>query len=139
MWIFFVAFFIVVILFVLAFKAAMRYIGKRFGETVRQRHEAAEHIVETGLPPNDWQQSAREQGANPGTRDAARRRMAKHVNGLLRYFKTAPVFDTEDTRRELMSELEDARDRWADMKWEILVGEEQPEETPSESEGNDGE
>lgn len=137
MWIFFLAFFVVVIIFVLAFKSAMRYIGKRFGETVRRRHEAAEHIVETGLPPAEWQQAAREQGSDSDKSDAARRRMTKHVDGLLRYFQTAPVFDSEDTRRELLGELESARDNWVDMKWEVLVGEEQPDRGPSEPEGDD--
>lgn len=124
-----------VVVFVLMFKVAMGYIGKRFGLTVRERHEAAQIIVETGLPPRQWRrEAARASHTDRSDDTSARRVLGNRVDQLTRYFRTAPVFDSEETRRVLLADLQDARDAWEKMAVETLINQTSSDDRPDEQE-----
>ena len=123
-------FFIAIAIFVLFFKMAMGYIGKVFGKTVYGRHKAAEHIVDTGRVPPEWrlraEQALRKTGppGSPSHRRTAEReqeKILKQIEGLLKYFDTAPVFEDEPTKRMLIGELTEAKTRWEETDAETLL------------------
>jgi len=102
-----------VVLLVLVTRFAAMASGKVLGATTAARHKAAEHIIATGQPPGEWI-AALARRSRRGER--ARRALLARLDGLIGYFKTASVFEDEETRRILLHELRKARDAWAALE-----------------------
>jgi hypothetical protein len=98
----------------LLLRRSMDVVGDRFGRKVFRYHQDAEYIMETRLAPDSWHRelasSRRRRGAS-----AMGAGLSGHVprlSALIRYFRTAPVFDSEDTRIALLKELRAIREQW---------------------------
>lgn len=102
-----IAFLVFVALFTLLFRAATRTIGQRVGEWVDRRHRAAEAIIETGSPPREWIEAL-----PPGGGERSRRRLLRELGKLAKYFEHSPLVDTEETRRVLLDQLKEIREKW---------------------------
>ena len=122
-------------LFALAVRKGVGVVGKALGKTVHDRHKSAESILEDGHVPSWWYREVLVSRLRPGAsvdpkdpefRTRARRRFLKRLDGLLKYFDTAPVFESEEARRMLVRDLRAARERWATAPWADIVQEEQP-------------
>lgn len=109
-------FILLVVVFALLYKATSSVLGSVLGKTVHQRHKAAEHIIETGRLPASWQSEC-------AKKSDAKACALGRIDDLVKYFERAPVFDTEETRRELLSDLEHARETWESLSWEELTRE----------------
>ncbi len=79
---------------------AARLVGKAAGASAAQRFHDAEYIIEHGSLPETWQK----QVASLDDEDR-RRALAAKREELLRFFRTAPVFEDEKVRRELLERL----------------------------------
>ncbi len=102
-----IAFLVFVALFTLLFRATTRTIGQRVGEWVDRRHRAAEAIIETGRPPREWIEALPPRGE-----ERRRRRLLRELAKLAKYFEHSPLVDSEETRRVLVDQLEEIRDKW---------------------------
>jgi len=118
-------------LFALAVKKGTGAVGKALGRTVYERHRCAEQILEDGRMPSSWYQEfeqsyAKREAPNPGNREfriRTRRHCIRRLDGLLKYFDKAPVFESEEARRMLLADLRNTRERWADAVWQEIAPE----------------
>ena len=121
-------------IFALAVKKGMALVGKAFGKTVHDRHKSAERILEDGKVPSWWYEefvtsrhghglrnTAGEVLPDQESRRRARLHFLKRLDGLLKYFRTAPVFENDEARRLLLEDLRTARDRWLNSPWREIV------------------
>ena len=98
----------------LVLRKSMDVVGERFGRKVFRYHQDAEYIMETRQAPEAWHREAkvsRREGAGISS-DTSLRDHVPRLSALIRYFKTAPVFDNEGTRVALLNELIAIRDQW---------------------------
>jgi hypothetical protein len=109
--------------FTLLFKLGTSRMGALLGKATFDRHRAAEEILSSGRVPASWQ---RVYGPPPYGSDL-QRRVHRRLERLLRYFKSAPVFDGEESRTVLMEELRAAQSRWAAGIWELPESEREPD------------
>ncbi len=114
-----VVFLAFVALFTLAFRYTTRTIGQRVGEWVDRRHRAAEEILDSGCAPRAWVEMLGSRfpgiGAGdvvPGRERALKRRLLRELRSLEKYFERSPLVDTEETRRVLVAELREVRQKW---------------------------
>lgn len=115
LWVSLGLFLVLVAVMVLTLKAGVGRLGAALGESTAVRHRAAEHILETGGIPETWRPSGRV-GERPPTPDEARVYL-RRLDVLMRYFRRAPVFDTESTRAMLLDGLAETRERWLRGVW----------------------
>ena len=128
MWAIVITFLVVIAVFTLGVRWGSVVIGKVLGRVVHDRHRNAEDIIGTGAVPEqrlapyfkriDRLEANRELSDEDRRRRIsrleakARRNSIKRINGLLRYFKRAPVFTDESSRRLLLDRLAAARAAW---------------------------
>ncbi len=118
-------------LFVLLLRGAVIWMGRVSGKYVAEKHRAAETIINTGKPPMTWiSNSVRkiaELREDPrGVRAAKVKKKAlsiclKRLEGLMKYFKTSPLCQDEETRKILLDELRKAERVWREADWEEII------------------
>jgi len=106
-------------LFVLLLRAAVIFMGKITGKYVGEKHKAAETIINTGKPPINWTCNSakkmaelREDVRGPRAvkiEEKARNTCLKRLKSLIKYFKTSPLCQDEETRKILLDELSKVR------------------------------
>jgi hypothetical protein len=121
MWQLAVAFLIFVVLLTVLVRAGAVWTGRTAGRSTRRRFEEAEHIVQTGRPPESWL-------AATAKLDGPRRRreLLRRLEKLVEFFRTSPVVADEATRELLLARLSDARKPWDETREDRL-----PDESPS--------
>ena len=107
MWQLAVAFLIFVVLLTVLVRIGAAWIGRAAGRATRRRFEQAEHIIETGRPPEAWLGAAAKLGDHRRRADLLRR-----LDGLLEFFRTSPVVADEPTRELLLNRLRAMREQW---------------------------
>lgn len=124
-------------LFVLLLRGAVIWMGKISGKYVGEKHKAAETIINTGKPPINWTCNSakkmaelREDVRGPRAvkiEEKARNICLKRLKGLIKYFKTSPLCQDEETRKILLDELSKARRVWQEKDWgEIIISKSSP-------------
>jgi Na+-transporting methylmalonyl-CoA/oxaloacetate decarboxylase gamma subunit len=124
-------------LFVLLLRAAVIFMGRISGKYVGEKHKAAETIINTGKPPTTWTCNSAKKMAelkedSTGPRAVkiekkARNTCLKRLEGLIKYFKTSPLCQDEETRKILLDELSKVRRVWQEKDWgEIIVSKPTP-------------
>ncbi len=116
-------------LFALAVKKGTDAVGKALGKTVYERHKYTEQILDDGRMPSSWYQKFERSAAgraapDPGDREfriRTRKYCIKRLDGLLKYFDKAPVFESEEARRMLLADLRNTRQQWADAVWQEIA------------------
>ncbi len=113
--------------FVLLLRAAVIFMGRVTGKYVGDKHKAAETIINTGKPPMNWTFSSakkiaelKEDGRGPRAlriKEKARNACLKRLKGLIKYFKTSPLCQDEETRKILLDELSKVRRIWQEKDW----------------------
>ena len=56
--------------------------------------------------------------------ERARAFVLKRMEGLLKYFKTAPVFENGFVRKRLLEDLDATREEWRNTAWQEMTPEE---------------
>ena len=86
----------------------------RAAETAVTRYfKACEHILETGEPPSEWLVPPRRTRIFIPAPDAATHDdILKRLDELHRFFEHCRFFEDEWAREQLLSQLEDVRERW---------------------------
>lgn len=137
-------FILLIVVFALLYKGTHVVLGSALGKTVRARHKAAEEILNTGNVPAEWRRDydkrrRKHAGSGSGPEDApdsnvlwrlhaqAKKQALKRMDDLLKYFARAPVFDSEDTRKELIQELRDVQARWKESDWAEMTDDDTPD------------
>jgi len=103
------------------------------GQLVASRFRAAEHIVEKGTAPEEWVVPYRRKieairlAKGDGDRVErvmlrARRRCARRLDELTRFFQGTPFVDTPGARHQLVRRLQDQRDRLEAEDWRTFLG-----------------
>jgi hypothetical protein len=127
-----------VMLTLLGFVSSRR-IGAVVGRVTRERHAAAEELLNTGRVPAAWLRRT-----SPAAADAAsfaptpaeKRRLLRRLDELARQFQHAPVFEDDESRTVVLDGFKEIRDRWAVDDWsgypavEAEPGQEQPSTEP---------
>ena len=130
-------FLVFIALFVLLLRAAVIFMGKFTGKYVGDKHKAAETIINTGKPPIAWIRNSAKRMAElgqdptgPGAvqiKKKARNACLKKLKGLMKYFKTSPLCQDEETRKILLDELSKVRRVWQEKDWaEIIISKPTP-------------
>ena len=116
----------------LLLRAAVIFMGKITGKYVGEKHKAAETIINTGKPPINWTRNSAKKMAELGEdargpravkiEEKARNTCLKRLKSLIKYFKTSPLCQDEETRKILLDELSKARRVWQEKDWgEIII------------------
>ncbi len=108
----------IVVLLVLLARFAAAASGRVLGATTSARHKAAEHVIRTRRPPDEWIAALPRRDVRA---ESAQRALLGRLDKLIRYFTHASVFQDEDARRILLHELRKARDAWASESPESLT------------------
>ena len=123
-------------IFTYLLKKVLLKISDSVRDTVRIRHEAAEHILDNGRIPVAWAEetTARRRSLKEayGGEAAVRDLALKKIGQLIRYFEKAPVFENSATRRMLLDDLAEARNRWEVAEWPEIA----PSSPPAEDSTN---
>lgn len=133
----FLIFLAFIALFVLLLRAAVIFMGRFTGKYVGDKHKAAETIINTGKPPITWICNSAKKMAElkkdlTGPRAAqakekARNSCLKRLKGLIKYFKTSPLCQDEETRKILLDELTRVGQTWQEKDWgEIIISKPTP-------------
>lgn len=124
-------------LFVLLLRAAVIFMGRITGKYVGEKHKAAETIINTGKPPINWTCNSakkmaelKEDARGPRAvkiKEKARNICLKRLKGLIKYFKTSPLCQDEETRKILLDELSRVGQTWQKKDWgEIIISKPTP-------------
>src|SRR5512145_2028738 len=92
-----------------------RCIGAVVGRVTRERHAAAEEILNTGRVPAAWLRQRTPQApdaAPPAPTPAEKRRLLRRLDDLARQFEHAPVFEDDESRTVVLAGFREIRDRW---------------------------
>jgi hypothetical protein len=96
-------------LVVLFSRFAMSFGARQFGRLVGEQHMVAEYILETGKAPPPWVRRAPRPG---GDSNRVRRRLLHGLDGLVRHFGIAQVFENESARALFLERLGTVRAAW---------------------------
>ena len=132
MWGILIAFVAFIVVLLLIMRGLIWWTTKVIKVYIESKNRAAEEIVNSGRPPEDWLGKSlgkiKSLKANPGGMARARRlekrvkkESIKRVSKLIDYFKTATLVQDEDTREMLMAELKAARDSWENKSLDEIM------------------
>lgn len=92
---------------------------------ITRQFQAAEFILEHHAPPPDWRRppgpvSRIRQAFRPDSKHApspdatspAKHRLLERLDKVIAFFETSPFFEDEETRRELLTQLNNERAAW---------------------------
>jgi DNA primase large subunit len=126
---------IFLILFMLGIRFAVVRFGQRIGTDVSALHRQAEHILETHRAPACWLYVPRKRCPAAGLSSTKQReRLLLQLDRLIHYFRKAPVFDEESTRKQMIEALLAVRHEWQENPFaEIVSGSDGEPEAAGES------
>ncbi|GAH45663.1 unnamed protein product [marine sediment metagenome] len=118
-------------LFVLLLRGAVILMGRYAGKYVGEKHKAAETIINTGKPPTTWTyNSAKKMAELKGDargptavkiKEKGRNICLKRLKDLIKYFKTSPLCQDEETRKILLDELTKVGQTWREKDWKEIM------------------
>lgn len=128
-------FLVLIVVFALTFKVSQSLLGASLGRVVSARHHAAEELSETGSVPSAWirrheaaQRRARrlrrgklDDASVARLEERAKTQALKGLADLIEYFRRAPVFDSEETRQQMLATLIEIGNRWEQQNWREMV------------------
>lgn len=107
----------------------IRYTEWTMKRLIETQHRDGEFIVATGEPPPQWTERLRQRlGTNRGRAAAEqlgnreKRLCDRRIAALIRYFTNSPLVEDEDTRRQLLQQLEAARREWRQRDARAFLG-----------------
>ena len=121
------------------FNKGVGKIGSIVGRRAYARHKNAELILETRLVPAEWQREVESKLSlgkkcgdieDPELRARARRELLEKMDNLIKYFRNAPVFANELSKRILLEDMTEIRREWRLAEWGALF------ETERQGEGD---
>lgn len=105
--------------------------GRITGKYVGEKHKAADTIINTGKPLINWTCNSAKKMAElkedaRGSRAVKIKGKAcntclKKLKGLIKYFKTSPLCQDEETRKILLDELSKVRRVWQEKDWGEII------------------
>lgn len=118
---------VVIILMVFATVFTLSYtsirVTRKIGENIEKTHRAAEHIISTKMPPEDWLEKWKKkiESVKKKSNDSekinelklkARDDSLKKLNSLVKYFENSDLVADEETRKIILEELSEADRLW---------------------------
>lgn len=88
------------VVMVIMMKIMMKLTGNAIGKHVKNLHNNAEFLTETGSIPPLWMEKCKNMNFNK-----YKKFVKKNLKEMKRYFHAAPVFDSEETRNIVMDNL----------------------------------
>jgi len=127
----FLIFLAFIALFVLLLRGAVILMGRITGKYVGEKHKEAEAIINTGKPPKNWtygpekkiaklKENSRRPGRILKIQKKAKNTCLEKLDRLIKYFKTSPLVQDEETRKILLDELLKVHQRWKEKDGELL-------------------
>ena len=116
----FLVYLAIIALFVLAVRFAINHLGARVGSQVYDLHRQTELILETRKVPEEWVRRLKERRGNSCDR-TVRQEALKRMDRLLAYFRRAPVFSDDESRKQLLSQLQEIREEWLSLDSRSLL------------------
>ena len=119
---FFLFFLLFIVLFTLAIRTGLAFMGRLAGRHVRRQHEAAEYIINTGKVPDEWFGKMGTGGGwqRAGTTAATHARVLQRLAKLILYFERSSLVDGEPARQLLLDELQRVRRFWQESQREQM-------------------
>lgn len=97
---------------------AIRF-ARRIGRTVDVHHRNAEHVLATRRPPEEWRADVANRflggvvtAADVAGREKARAALIRRLERVESYFARSPVVADEQTRAQILGNLEEIREEW---------------------------
>ena len=113
-------------------KAMVSLMGRLGGNSIYQLHSSAEYIVHNHRVPSDWRErlekryrGLRDDSLRPEVKEAHRRRAKRiairRLDKLIEHFSRTSLVVDEEARAILVTELGNAREKWASSPWDEIV------------------
>lgn len=99
----------VVVVVLVTLGIAVRFVLDLTVKLLRERHIAAEEIVDMNKVPEQWQSHIEKRGL---TEEQARRYLLRRTDKLIQYFRTSKLVEDEATREHLLEKLRESRKEW---------------------------
>ena len=109
------AFLVFISMFALAARFGTKFAGRILGDKINGLHRAAEHILDTGEVPPEWQDARPHKpggGESAETPTPITRANVRRLSKLIRYMQRSPVFADIESREYVLAELERVRRTW---------------------------
>ena len=104
-----VALLVLVVVLTILTRLGALWMGRKAGQRTRQRFEEAEHIIDTGQPPESWLA-----GTAKLPPEARRAKLMTRLEGLTVFFRESPVVADRATRELLLEKLAAIGKQWQD-------------------------
>ncbi|HOQ68122.1 MAG TPA: hypothetical protein PKU87_05755 [Candidatus Atribacteria bacterium] len=130
MWAAIIIFLVFVAVSTLLFRYTTILAGRMVGKKIEKTHRAAEHIISTKMPPEDWLEKWKKkiESVKKKSNDAdkinelklkARDDSLKKLSSLVKYFENSDLVADEETRKIILEELAEADRLWKENWSEV--------------------
>ncbi len=130
MWAAIIIFLVFVAVSTLLFRYTTILAGRMVGKKIEKTHRAAEYIISTKMPPEDWLEKWKKkiESIKKKSNDAekinelklkARDDSLKKLSSLVKYFENSDLVADEETREIILEELAEADRLWKE-NWSEL-------------------
>jgi len=130
MWAAIIIFLVFVAVSTLLFRYTTILAGRMVGKKIEKTHRAAEHIISTKMPPEDWLEKWKKkiESVKKKSNDAdkinelklkARDDSLKKLSSLVKYFENSDLVADEETRNIILEELAEADRLWKENWSEV--------------------
>ncbi len=130
MWAAIIIFLVFVAVSTLLFRYTTILAGRMVGKKIEKTHRAAEYILSTKMPPEDWLEKWKKkiESIKKKSNDAekinelklkARDDSLKKLSSLVKYFENSDLVADEETRKIILEELAEADRLWKENWSEV--------------------
>ena len=130
MWAAIIIFLVFVAMSTLLFRYTTILAGRMVGKKIEKTHRAAEHIISTKMPPEDWLEKWKKkiESIKKKSNDAekinelklkARDDSLKKLSSLVKYFENSDLVADEETRKIILEELAEVDRLWKENWSEV--------------------
>ncbi len=130
MWAAIIIFLVFVAVSTLLFRYTTILAGRMVGKKIEKTHRAAEHIISTKMPPEDWLEKWKKkiESVKKKSNDAekinelklkARDDSLKKLSSLVKYFENSDLVADEETRKIILEELAEVDRLWKENWSEV--------------------
>ena len=130
MWAAIIIFLVFVAVSTLLFRYTTILAGRMVGKKIEKTHRAAEHIISTKMPPEDWLEKWKKkiESIKKKSNDAekinelklkARDDSLKKLSSLVKYFENSDLVADEETRKIILEELAEVDRLWKENWSEV--------------------
>ena len=130
MWAAIIIFLVFVAVSTLLFRYTTIMAGRMVGKKIEKTHRAAEHIISTKMPPEDWLEKWKKkiESIKKKSNDAekinelklkARDDSLKKLSSLVKYFENSDLVADEETRKIILEELAEVDRLWKENWSEV--------------------